>query len=1276
MLDKKYGMNYSMPHSVVHIVDNSMYTGELPVTVVDDPSLLSTLVVSGAPMGEDRRMIPINRSDVLNVAYGMKDLTTADIEKYGQTITYPSALLAQDVPVKFMRITPDDATYAFVCLLIQWRWDGFNMHVRFNTTAGNGNNGLPLGVIHSNFKNVEKLNSTLVASNKTDNFEDDDKTIWKQRVFMTSIAAGRGSEYNKFSFSINGMQAKNHPANARYNFITLDTLTDQIYESFEASLINQNNGNRLDSTDSVNVAVSKRVPGSSILVPTVNESAIKELYADYMSHLKEMIDSNIDPIGGTVKWADIVYKTLNINTFDPIYGLYIYNGDVDVSLPYFQVDMFKSDIPRLAETNRLTVYLDDGEQVLSDYLVNPEILNSTLNDITYGIGEYDATTKKNTYHVGDVFLSVKGVSAGISLITSINQYTGSVTSIPINKIRQFNADGSIIENSDDVIRAAVTVSGAATEANIKSAVTDLIARRKLIPRGTVDNVAGVINYAPDYISVVQDDATLANEATGLNNFVIAKISYKPKTITTATATSDPEISETNGVVIKSAATDLYTLFIYPSTTVVSFATRETDEYFNTPGTTVIVTWESNDAEYPTGSVYVNGYYRNDSGVIVDKFKVQSTKQFMVGTVPTSVSGTVDIYDDSYDVIVYQDTSESGGTGVNVSWSVTGGKPVATVENTPPAGYVANDLVTFDGVNTPFVVRSVESGAPTQLEPYVIIAQNNAVAPNKYATTGAYTIISTDPYTAIDGSTTEYVDGLFVTKETTTVGDVTTTTYTLVTGSEPEDWATAENKYYGGFDSSVSKVFNPTTGSFSPITGSGESRIPWNSNHDGIWVNDAAGRSGLSVEVSDSDIRVSVPDGTTPSVIQRYVIAGTIGSLYRYAQNPMIIPADYYSDSYGINPSSEEGGIGIEGGYSGFFDDNINDIEFKWRYSALLVRAYKGEIDPRIMSPTRCPAKFLFDGATNTIVGQTILPYMTYKPIDIINASTIFTEDEKEACVIDSSIIKNIKEFTDIDVKQAMYDLMVYRCYYGMPEDKRPIGPGFGLALHLDSGITDANTSMLVNQSFAKRFNNPNASWDIGGYTSTVDGITYTYTQRLVSNLFRHIKATSINKPFAGTVSNIEPNEYSSFFPDVDTTDWELRQLFYKSGGNAWIMDTNGNLQRKSQKSLYREDETSDLVQENNMRTLSQLCYLLQNKIDSYLLAYNDDGVLKTLKDECDNMFSNWIGDLVTTLDITFKRDIDPNDGGEIVVCYVTVTFRGLILRVPIIVNVQRRVTNT
>ena len=94
-----------------------------------------------------------------------------------------------------------------------------------------------------------------------------------------------------------------------------------------------------------------------------------------------------------------------------------------------------------------------------------------------------------------------------------------------------------------------------------------------------------------------------------------------------------------------------------------------------------------------------------------------------------------------------------------------------------------------------------------------------------------------------------------------------------------------------------------------------------------------------------------------------------------------------------------------------------------------------------------------------------------------------------------------------------------------------------------------------------------------------------------------------------------------------------------------------------------------------MRTLSQLVYLLQNKIDSYLLEYSDDAVIKTLSDEVNNMFSGWVGPLVDALDVSFSRDINV-DGGEILICYVNVVFRGLILRVPIIVNVNRRDNNS
>ena len=95
-----------------------------------------------------------------------------------------------------------------------------------------------------------------------------------------------------------------------------------------------------------------------------------------------------------------------------------------------------------------------------------------------------------------------------------------------------------------------------------------------------------------------------------------------------------------------------------------------------------------------------------------------------------------------------------------------------------------------------------------------------------------------------------------------------------------------------------------------------------------------------------------------------------------------------------------------------------------------------------------------------------------------------------------------------------------------------------------------------------------------------------------------------------------------------------------------------------------------------MRTLTQLVYLLQNKLDEKLFEYNDDSILRTMQDEVNNMFSNWVGNLVDGLDIHFERDINPVDGGELVVCYVDVVFRGINLRIPIIVNINRRLATT
>jgi hypothetical protein len=428
-------------------------------------------------------------------------------------------------------------------------------------------------------------------------------------------------------------------------------------------------------------------------------------------------------------------------------------------------------------------------------------------------------------------------------------------------------------------------------------------------------------------------------------------------------------------------------------------------------------------------------------------------------------------------------------------------------------------------------------------------------------------------------------------------------------------------------------------------------------------------SGAIIRIRKQNISYS----GLPVQIVRYVLSGGVGSIFRVSRNPIVVPANYYHTMLGINMRSETGGVRIKEGSTGFFDDkNINPIVFKWNYSALLVKAFRGEIDPRIKSPNRVPAFFMFDGGFNTIVGTTIQPSLSYPVADIIEASTVFTEGERIDIIERPEILSPILGYEDVDVKQAMYDLMEYRVYQGIPDEYRPIGPGSGMTLFLDAGTecTDA-TVELCQRSFSRRFNNPNVTWDIGGYLNRATGKNVTFVKFIADNLFAHVNRTHINKPFVMGPTGILPSQYSSFFPDMDEVDWEAREKKYNSGGNIWYPDANGVLMRRSQRTVYKDAETSDFVQENNMRTLSRMIFMAQQHINSYLLEYSDDGVLQTLNDELNNMFSKWSGRLVQKFKIKFERTLN-TDGGEIVVCQFDVWFRGMILRVPIIVNVNRR----
>lgn len=1245
MIENRYALKYSMPHSLVHIVDNSQYTGPLPTVVADDPSLLATIVVTAAPMGEDNKMIAVNRSDVLGVAYGMNSLSVDDIKKYGQSVTYPSSLISQGAPVRLMRVTPEGSSYAVAAMVVQWRIDGTDnkLHVRFKVKEW------PEELQREKFKNTDRVNEALIKSLKFDDVDRDAGGTWYQRAFINFISAGRGTAYNNMVPAINMTSQSRRPSNVKYEFDTIDTTSNQVVEKFAAALINTNNGDRVDAIDSVNTAVAKRLQGSSIVVPYVNEAAVRELYKVYMDHYKNMLDTTeVD------NYVSNVYKTMNINIFDVIFGNYIHNGtDTSAKLPFYQVDMLDTDIPGLDE-DRLVYTINDNDAWDEK---DPQVLYNKILGSTYGV-----TRTGDSVYVGDLYLSPTGTGNSnprVSVVTAINQYTGSVTVMTIPKLYPLNSE------STGGYPAWTTLDikeGVKTSKSVKYLIEDFTSDKqssktvdKLVAQNAIVNgdiVAGYIHGSNNEILPGFDVYTVEVISDDIGKRAVLHVVDHSLFYEMLDRTS-----HSGGI----SGTGNAFGFWYSSAS---------DNAWDRIGAGVVV----NDGT--TNTIYVNDHDRKagdpDTGEGSHRLLIANAAvDGKIGPVPTSVNLTEDLMGSQFDVLVYKNANID-------SWKVTG----LDVAN-GGTGYAVGDQLS--------VLVAGSSDEPTELTAeqnayntwklsnpfqYILLASEPADwsehPANKYFTKA----VGADVYTPVDWSTspafateTYYelededaryarFDTIYQTwddskKALYPATTVTTTCHTLVTVSGVDangaitSFVFSKNTAYESTAVTVLSVLTGEAITSAAVSGTG---------------------SGATFTLTDFKV---VDESTSPDEIKRYTITGSAGSIFAVQLNPIVIPNNYYSESYGINPTSEVADIKLSGGSTGFFDDeDISEVEFKYRFSALLVKAFRGEIDPRIQSPTRCPAKFLFDAGYNTIVGSTILPYLSYTPADLINASIIFSDDDKDEILYNPDSIADLR-YEDIDVKQAMYDLMIYRCYQGIPEDKRPVGPGSGLSLHLDSGVTDANTSSLVNTSFSKRFDNPNASWDIGGWVDTETGIAFTWTKRLVDDMFRHIKATTINKPYTGKYSALAPNKYVSFFPDVDPTDWELRELLYKSGGNAWIMDSDGYLTRRSQVTLMRGAETSDLLQESNMRTLSQLCYLLQNKIDSYLLEYNDDAVIKTLSDEVNNMFSNWIGNLVDDLQIIFYRDIN-TDGGEILVCEVNVTFRGLVLRVPIIVNVNRR----
>lgn len=1152
MIETKYGLKYSFPHTLVHIVDNSAYAGELPVNTSNDPSLYSTIVVTGMPMGVDRQVVTITRSDVLNKAFGVESLTNADITKYGQAVEYPTSLINQGVPVKLIRVTPEDASYGVVVLYIEWRIENNIMEIRLNQAPLDDliAEGIDLAA-YANPDRVAKATFAKLASSSVSGG-------WRREVLMTYVSAGRGSAYNNFTVYINKAsfdQMKKYD-NAVYNFGTIDKRTSSVLnnevEQFTASLIND--ATKLSaygvvtSIDTVNVQMKKRLEGSSIMIPYVNEQAVRIIYNDWINLYDVNLSTDQTSSANALKAYENIRKTMSVNKFDCIYGKTVYN-DNEVNLPYLIIDTIDSEIPKL-DNSHIIVTDKYTNQTIPDYENLNTIYDEKINK--YFAAMYnitDADFQKSTIvNPGTVFLVNPDTNPVFNLVHTVNPYTGGIGTVRLPKARN-------VMKNDNVVEIA-----------------------KITRHNQVQDGASWVDDENNPTTIIYDSAP------------IEKYFYYTKRVT------KPETTE----IIK-----LINSQIDPATC----------GFRGTSAVNTSYNWHEGTTDTGSGNTYgtvIAVGYVNTYGVKV--FKLYQVD----GWSATEGVQSLLVYPDN----IYACIDYLSYTGREKIYDIIALKTYATD--------VANKTMSPVGIMTTKFEDIPDTGAFSKIGALYIDDNPANKAPGGAAEIQWYSQL----VRVIENIWTSTASGS---------SDVITNMLTASLGGRHN-----------------SRVGTPpaTISVYEDLLGETYDVINLTQEHHSSYPTDA-------------ELISNVP--SDEGYIPRYSVSGTALSSFRVANTNIAVPKNYYINEYGISVSSENGGVVVKGGTTGFFDDaSMSSLEFKLRYSELLVQAFRGEIDPRILSPVRVPAKFMFDAGYNTVLSIKQVPYADPDIDDIIYASTIFTDEEKEEFAYNKSLISGKLDYSDIDVKQAMYDLMIERVYNRMPESKRPVGPGSGLQLYLDSGMADINTIKSMNESFKTRFTNPNAVWDIGGYTSTLNGVTYTYTKYIVDHLFTHCNQYTINKPYANTYATIKSNEYTDFFPNIDATDWDLEELLYTSGGNSWVLDINGGLRRNSQRTLYREPTgTSDILQESNMRTLSQLIFLLQNQLDNWKFEYIDDGILASMKESINNIFSGWVGTRVSSLDIQFERDIN-TDGGEIVVCYVNVTFRGILLRIPVIVNINRR----
>lgn len=404
-----------------------------------------------------------------------------------------------------------------------------------------------------------------------------------------------------------------------------------------------------------------------------------------------------------------------------------------------------------------------------------------------------------------------------------------------------------------------------------------------------------------------------------------------------------------------------------------------------------------------------------------------------------------------------------------------------------------------------------------------------------------------------------------------------------------------------------------------------------------------------------------------------------------------IDADQYD---GIN-ISQSVGHSFDGGHDGDFQEiTVNGetrapsaAEMKLLLSREYVKAFRGEKDRKILSPARVNLDFMFDANYNMTSDESL--NIDTATVPLYNNSTILTDqDAQTLAILGGGTTNSVSlNFTDLNVKKAMYDLNEFRNRNGMTIN---LEQGAGCSLYLDCNLTglkniDVNYELMNIINMMRDFSGRQTSIDLGYYEifdpTSKKKIKVTVSYFIATNLIPHLMREGLNKPFTYNYAQLTAIQKDtsmmvtgnmirdSFKPDIDLIDWDVKESLYKSRINYYLTKDEGRTVQRAVQNT-RQLEASALLEENNVRVLNTLKKGLEKACRGYLYQWNEPEVRKGYTEAQMQVYRPWIGTMVQDLNIEFAAN-EWEQERMIMHCYVSVKFRDIIKRIILEININR-----